>query len=143
VDAPGRQLQPHLRFAFEVHDLDPGCEKLVDLRGHHVRNRTWSVASEIHRRFLREIDELAEAAGRDVAMHGERKMTGIERGDESEVLVRVVRQFFVQGLRLHDRRRDGKQERVAVGGRFGDGVAADEAARARPVLDQDRLADAA
>src|SRR5439155_18982282 len=39
VDPPGRHLQPHRRLALEVHDLDPGCEELVDLRSHHVRDR--------------------------------------------------------------------------------------------------------
>src|SRR5438552_18599021 len=69
--------------------------------------------------------------------------SGIERGDEREVLVRVIGQFFVQGLCLHDRRRDGEEQRVAVGRRFGHRVATDDPARARPVLDEHRLADAA
>ena len=64
-----------------------------------------------------------------------------DQRDRREVLDRIEREARIQrctdriGLR-------GKQQRIAVGGRLGDQLAADRRARARLVLDENRLAEA-
>jgi hypothetical protein len=64
-----------------------------------------------------------------------------EPADRRDVPEGIVGQLVVEDDVDRKRTEAGDPHDVAVGGRLGDGLDADGAARARPVLDHDRLAE--
>ena len=86
--------------------------------------------------------EVGHAFPRTVRRHDDEEIGAEQRGHGLEVLHRVVRDLLVHmGLQRHVRVVHLHQ-RVTVGGRFLRRLDRDEAVRAGPVLDEDRLAPA-
>ena len=91
--------------------------------------------------FLGERDELGERRGRDLGLADHDGRQADQRGDRREVLDRVVTEARVE--RRVDRQRAGiaEHQHMAVWRRLGDHVGGDDAAGARHVLDDERLAE--
>ena len=83
--------------------------------------------------------ELAHVARRELGLHREHQVGQADLGDGLEVLQRVVGDLGEQ-RRVLDVGGDGHEQRLAVGRGAGDLLAADHAAGAGAVLDNDGLA---
>ena len=125
----------------DMRDVDPGqTVQVLRIQAVGAARADRSVV-ELARLALRERDELRDAVGREPCPDPHHQRQAGQQRDRHEVLERVVRQV------LDDRGVDRvrvprKEQRVPVGHCLGHGIRRNRAGRARPVLDQHRLAKA-
>ena len=89
---------------------------------------------------FREGDELLQVARRQRRVNHQHVGQRNRLRDRRQILQRVIGHFFVH-RRIDRQRADTHQQRVAVRGCARHGFAADHGARARPVFDDDLLAE--
>ncbi len=132
---------PHRPFAAIVHGLQFEAVVLVQRFRHHVGKRADAVGGGRNLAVLGPGMELRDVLHRNVLVDRRRQMTGVEPGDEVEILVGIVGQLFEQNLVLHHRRRVGEHQRVAVGGCLLHRLGTNRARGTGLVLDHHRLAE--
>jgi hypothetical protein len=89
--------------------------------------------------LFRQGEELLDIRGRHVRVHHQCLHRRQDHGDRREVLHRIEGRVRIRERGDGQRRIDGEQQRVAVGRRLGHRRVADDAARARTILDDERL----
>ena len=96
---------------------------------------------ELRARLFRVLEEFLHVLRGDRVRHREEQAAvAHEVGDRREVLLRVVRQALVDE-RIDHEARGIDEQRVTVGRRLRDDLRADDAVRARLVLDHEGLAE--
>ena len=105
-----------------------------------LRGRAGGPVIELARLGLGQRDEFRQRARRHLGVDRKQQRVLDQDGDRLEIALEVEAELRVE-RRIDRERGRHDQQRVAVRRRLGDGVGADHRARARAVLDDDRLAE--
>ena len=147
LDLSGHEIDDHRRIAAIGHmdRLEAGVQ--AEILHHQMAGRSGAAAGIGDGLLpcgggLRVGDELRHRIDRNGRVHDQHVAGRGDDRDQPEVLVRIEGQLLVEA-RIHGQRRAEHQpQRVSVGRSPGDDFGADIAARARPILDHERLLEA-
>ncbi len=114
----------------------------IDHVDQHVRRRRRRERADRRGVALGPLHELAHRLRRMVVRDADDQRAGRQQCDRHDVAIGVERDLLEHDAALPVRTGGGECDRVAVGGRLGHRVERDHRGGARPVLDDDRLADA-
>ncbi len=117
----------------------PGPE-LEQLRGEREDRRCAAVVGLV-RIGLRPGDEFSHGRGRMLGVDDHDHRVARHHGDRDEMLERLIGNFRIDGGTDRHLAGRGEQQRVAVGRRFRRDIGTEHAVRARPVLDDEALAE--
>ena len=141
-DVSRDHVDDRLRVALVRHVQHLHARLAIEKLGRHVTRAAGArrCVGNLVRPRLGERDQLLDGAHRQRRVDDEHLRHQARERDRREILERIV--AGVGNERRHDRERVGdREQRVAVGRRFRDELRADEAARARPIVDDHLLTE--
>ena len=139
---PARDEVEHQRRVALVGDvLHLDFAEQRDLRGGDDARRVAGAVVELARIGAGVLDQLRQVLRRQRRMGEDEEREAPDQRDRREVRERVVRRVLAQGRHRRNRAVGAEEDRVAVGRRLDHGFPRDRAVGARPVVDDDRLAE--
>ena len=141
LDLAADQVLHHGRLALVGHVHHVGVLRQAHVRAGQVRVGADAVRAVRHLALVggHVLEQFRPGLGRHAGVDHQHQRRHGDAVDHGQVLLRVVRQLGVEELVGHQRVGQAQHDGVAIGRRLGHRVGADDAGRARLVVDHHRL----